>query len=118
ERRGFLISLLAHVGDHLISTATHPAEKGKCFDAKEPRGPAVEFEDLVPFAVSADADRPIAELGVNIFFPDIGRLQDMPVGVDDVVVRQMRECSHVALLAPFLFTEPLLVVSMSLYFEL
>ena len=40
---------------------------------------------LAALVVLDDARRPVAELGIDVFVPEIERLQDMPVGIDDVV---------------------------------
>src|SRR5207248_10913119 len=45
----------------------------------------VHDEALLAVLAGDDAGRPVAEPGVDVFVPEIERLEDVTVGVDDVI---------------------------------
>ena len=52
------------------------------------RAPAVELQLLQPVLVEHDPQRPIAERRVDVRLPQVGRLEDVAVGIDRAVERR------------------------------
>ena len=45
----------------------------------------LDDEPLLAVLALDDPRRPVAELRIDVFVPEIQRLEDVPVGIDDVV---------------------------------
>ena len=63
----------------------HRAERGGEAAPAHLRAPPVELELLEPVLVEHDAQRPITEGRVDVGLPEVGRLEDVAVGVDGSV---------------------------------
>ena len=51
-----------------------------------PTGVLLDDEPLLAVLALDDARRPVAEFRVDVFVPQIERLEDMTVGIDDIVL--------------------------------
>src|SRR5262249_13884930 len=71
----------------------HPAERAKLARPRQHGALAGDLEILEAVVANADADRAVAVSGLEIFLPEVGRLEDVPIAVDD-----HRACVHVGLL--------------------
>src|SRR5437667_422939 len=79
-----LALLVCHrvVADHTVAGANGPQRAKTSAPAKRP---AVNAQTLLAVGVDKQARRPVTERRVDVLFPEIQRLEDVPVGIDDVV---------------------------------
>src|ERR1700730_18452122 len=70
------------VADDAVAGADR-AERAKAFAPA--KGPTVDAQTLLAILVDKQARRPIAERPINVVFPKIERLEDVAVGIDDIV---------------------------------
>ena len=82
-RRGFLLRGLAH-----------RAELGQLARWRVLGGAAVQFEDFKPVLVRTQTNCAVAELRIDVFFPGIGRFEDVAVGVDRAGIRKRGGTGH------------------------
>jgi len=81
----------AHVFDvHL----PHRAERSGEAAAREQRRAAADLQILETLVVDPDAQRAVAVRGLQVALPQVGRLEDVPVGVDRSVVADAVDVSH------------------------
>ena len=68
---------------------------------KKRDGPAVEFEVFLTVSVQTDTHRSLPKGRIDVFFPHIRRLQNVSVGVNNVVVPSNSEALSGSAIAPY-----------------
>jgi hypothetical protein len=68
---------------HIRHLLAHPAQRREPAAAAQPRNLAVDLEILVTLLPGDDADRALAILRFEVALPQIGRFENVTVGVDD-----------------------------------
>ena len=73
----------------------HRAERRREAPRAHLRPLPADLELLEPVLVEHDAQGAVAELGIDVALPQVGRLEDVPVGVDRTLVAQPLGLVHV-----------------------
>src|SRR5262249_11431329 len=73
-------------GRHLLGSVAHAAQQAERLEIKKLRWMPFDFEIFFTLVVDTDPNRAVTILWINVLFPGIRWLQNVSIGINDIVV--------------------------------